>query len=294
MAHASCGRQLRPEDGRVRMPSILQPPLIDSGRIARVHDALAGGIWADAAEREIAAEADARWPGTGDQVRAARVFHARVAAWAVTTQGTRAVIVGAAGYPCDPDPHREALAAVPEARFAFCDPDPVVTLANRAILGRDPRVTASHASVTDPAALLAWPWMGAPPGPLLAVLPLAAACWPGPCAAALLAEYGRLMPSGSLLAMSLWVPDGGRGGEEFLHWWRDRVSPAFGHSPEGVAGWLEEAGMEIMPPGVRDVRGYPGREWAEPHYLRRAPGRIVEAVAIVPWRAPRDGGPSPP
>jgi hypothetical protein len=75
---------------------------IDAETIARLYSAQAGGLWGNAAQRKGAAEADVRWPGTADQVRAARTFHA-VAAQAVTA-GVRGLLIGAAGYPCDPDP----------------------------------------------------------------------------------------------------------------------------------------------------------------------------------------------
>jgi hypothetical protein len=73
--------------------------------IARLYSALAGSGWGNAAERRAADEAQGRWPGTSDQAQAARKFHAASAEQAVAARA-RGLLIGAAGYPCDPDPAR--------------------------------------------------------------------------------------------------------------------------------------------------------------------------------------------
>jgi hypothetical protein len=272
----------RPRDGTdTPGPVPATPPRIDAETIARLYSVQAGGLWGNAAERNAAAEADVRWPGTADQVRAARRFHAVAAAQAVTA-GARGLLIGAAGYPCEPHPHRAALDAEPLARAVLCDPSAMVTLLNRALLGSDPRVSTCEATVRDPAVLLGLPEVAALPRPLFVLLPLVAQFWPPAFAASVLREWGALLPAGSVTAVSLWIPDGTRAGDEFAEWFAGCGARMFGHSPADVAGWLEGAGMVIAAPGVRDVRGWTGPARSEAHYARRRPGRVIEAVARVP------------
>jgi hypothetical protein len=120
------------------------------------------------------------------------------------------------------------------------------------------------------------------------MLPFVACLWDSAAAAEALAGYRRLMPSGSLLCLSLWVPDGGPEGERCLALWRQRVSPIYGHRTEDVAGWLAGAGFrgvspEVKAPPVLDVRVLTGSaSWMDRAYRYDRPGRMVKAVGRVP------------
>jgi hypothetical protein len=250
--------------------------------------ALAGGIHVTPADKADAAAIEAAYPGTGDQVRALRTLHARAVTWAVCGQGVRGVVIAAAGFPCDPDPHEQALTMLPGTRVVLADPDDEAALINEAVLGRDPRVTAVRARTLDVSGLLRCPAVQALPRPLLLLLPFVPSLWPPDTAAAALAEYARLLPSGSLLALSLWVPDGGPAGEEFTALWRQHAGPLCGHTPADVAGWLEGAGLKgiglgVDVPRVEDVRVVTeNMRWMERRYQLTHPGRMVKAVARVP------------
>ena len=124
--------------------------------------------------------------------------------------------------------------------------------------------------------------MAALPRPLFVLLPLVAHFWPPAFAASVLREWGALLPAGSVTALSLWIPDGTRAGDEFAEWFAGCAARMFTHSPADVAGWLEGAGMAVEASGVRDVRGWTGPARSEAHYGRRKPGRVIEAVARVP------------
>lgn len=261
-------------------PVTSQPPRDPSRLTAASACALAGGIYCTPPDREFAAAFEARFPGTAAQMQAARVFCARAAERAVTEQGVRGVIVAPAGYPCSPDPHTAALEAVPAARFCFCDPDPEVTLVNRAVLGRDPRVTACRADAAGPARLMSQPETAALPRPLLVLLPHVAVHWPGDFAADIVAGYARLLPPGSMLAMTTGIGDGTAAGDAAQQAWRDTGAPVFAHTPDDLEDWVTGAGLKISAEGVRDVRGHGG--WAEPHWARRSPGRIIAVTARVP------------
>ena len=222
-----------------------QPPFAYTRHTARVLCALAGGIHADRQAKADAAAVETAFPGTGAAVRAVRALHAYAATWAVLEQGVRGIVVAGAGFPCDPDPHAQAVSppvcAAPDVRVVLADSDDEATLINEAVLGRDPRVTAVRGGAMDPAAVLCS--RAVLSLPLLVMLPFVACLWDSRTAAEALAGYRRPMPSGSPPRMSLWAPDGGPEGERYLALWRQRVSPVYGHRAEDVAAWLADAGF---------------------------------------------------
>lgn len=246
--------------------------------VARVFCALAGGVVHSDADREAAAAVEARWPGTAAQIQSARAFHARVAAWAAGSQGARGLIVTPAGYPCDPDPHDAFLKAAPDAKVLLADTDEEVSWVNQEVLGADPRVTVARVPASSPAAMMSSAEARELPRPLCLIIPFAAMMLPPETCAAALAVYGRVLPAGSVVALSLWTPDGGPAGEEFLREWGPLVAPAWGHTAEDVAGWIRGAGMRAVRK-PRDLRAREGREWAEEDLARRSPGRMTGAVA---------------
>jgi hypothetical protein len=242
--------------------------------------ALGGGVVTTTADREDAAAIEARWPGTAAQFGEARGFHARAAAWALSEGGARGLIVAPAGYPCDPDPHAAALAASPAARVLLADIDEEVAWVNQKYLGAEPRVTVVQTGAASPAKLLSRRETRKLPRPLCLLIPFAVMMLPAGVAKAALGAYGELLAAGSIVALSLWTPDGGPAGAEFLQDWGRRVAPAYAHSADDVAGWLKAAGMEaIREP--RDLRARAGREWAEEDLSRQSPGRMTAAVARV-------------
>lgn len=264
------------------------PPPFRSRRVARVLCALAGGVHASPRDRADASAVESAFPGTMQQVRDLRALHSRAAAWAVREQGVKGIVVAAAGFPCDPDPHAEALRVAPGTRVVLADPDDEATLINQAVLARDPRVSAIRARTLDVTGLMCSPQVLALPGPLLLLLPVVAVLWPPDVAAQALKEYRRLLPSGSILAMTLWVPDCGPGGQEVLNLWRQLVGPIEGHRVQGVAAWLADAGFrgvgpDVEVPRVEDVRVLAEEtRWMEQRYQATHPGRMVKAIGRVP------------
>lgn len=251
-------------------------------RIARALSALAGGPVASAADREIAAVIEARFPGTGAQVREAREFHSLAAERAVREQGARGLVVAPVGYPCPPDPHIAALEADPAARCVLADPDEEAALIAGAKWGGE-RVSVLQSPASDAAGLMGSDAVRALPGPLCLLLPHVASMLPPEVAAGMLAAYAKLLPPGSIVILSWWAPGGGPDGGAVLALWRELVAPAWGHTGADVAGWLDAAGLETLR-SPRDVRVRPGRAWMEAHYARRPVGRMMRAIARVPAR----------
>lgn len=279
------------------MPRTTPLPLpgMDTLRIARLHNALYGGHWADGPERAAAEEIGRMYPATrkkdasqggavAGQMTAARLLHARAATWAVTaeTDTARGVVFAACGYPCDPDPHTEALARAPLARFVFADLDPGIVLVNRAGPGREPGVSACQASARDPEGLLRHPAVQEIGGPIQLQVQLAAHWWPPSLARQLVAAYARLLPPRSTFILSLGVPVRSGGGEKFAAMLEETAGvPVYGHGEDEIASWVTDAGLELPPRGVKAVRAH-GRPWAAMLGKAGAPGRIVYVSARKP------------
>lgn len=197
------------------LPGTLPLPLTETQGIAEFLNALAGGTWGDGPERAAAEDLGRRFPAfsegvpvpggmMGRQVHEERVVRARFAAWAVTAEENpgRLVMVPGCGYPCDPDPHTEALKRAPGARCAYITPSQEVAAIVRTELGGD-RVSVHTGSLRDPDAIMNLPAVRAAGGPLQLQIPLAAHWWPPELAPVVIAAYAERLPAGSTLFLSL-------------------------------------------------------------------------------------------
>jgi hypothetical protein len=267
-------------------------PVLDAGRIGRLRDVLAGGSLSLREERQLAAQILERWPGTDALVKGANGFHGRAAEWAVSGGTTQfrvppaaGVIFAASGYPLRGGFHAAAQAAAPAALFAYADAGAEAVELSRGLLaGSDPgRVCAYKASARDPAALLGTTEARGMlmRGPVMVQLQLCAQWWPGRFAAWAVAEYARLLPPGSSLALSLTIPGGGDGEAGFMADVGRATGRIYSRGAAEVARWVRAAGMELAPPGVADVRGR-DLGWAAAEFGRQRPvARVVGAVAAV-------------
>jgi S-adenosyl methyltransferase len=268
-------RSLCPVKGETALTPLM--PVIDTETVARLYAAFAGCTWADTAEAEAAAAIEARVPGISARFLRARAFHARAARQAVT-HAARGVVFGAPGFPLSPDPHEDAAHADPQAQFAYADASPLVTKVNEALLAVPGRVTACTASLRDPEGLLSCPEVAELPRPLHVQAQLAAHFW-SPCAArTLIGDYARLLPDRSVLLLSWGSYAATDAGRELAAVLGEACgTKVYRHTPRAVAKWLGDAGMKVMPPGARDVRGW-HMAWPELE-RRRAAGRIVAVIA---------------
>lgn len=262
-------------------------------RIAKFLDALTGGPYADAAERQAAERLGRMYPGArkknllpggaaGEQLAAAEVLYGRAAVYAVTT-GAGGVVFGNCGYRAVSPLHEAALKAAPQARFVYTDPDGRVNFYNRVKLAGG-RVAACQASLSDPAGLMGHPEVRAitESGPVQLQAHFAAHWWPPDLARELVAQYAELLPSGSLLLLSLVIPDSGWPGAAFGSGVAEVAgATVYPHTPEDIAGWITGAGLKFVSRGVTAVRAH-GRPWASALAKPRAPGRAVYAHARKP------------
>jgi hypothetical protein len=261
------------------VPGLWEPASGSEGiaRLARLYDALLGGVNANAEDKADARHVEGRFPAMPCLMRAAQCFHARAADRAVRN-GARGVVFGAAGYPVRPHRHEAAVRARPDSVFCYADPDPWIA----AVLEREHgtgQVSACCASVRDPADLLTRPEVKAIGEPLQVHLPLSLHYWPPVFAARLIGEYGRLLSPGSSLAVSFAVAATGRAaGREFTRLLGEMAgTPAYMHRQGDPARWLNAAGLHPVYPGAADVRWWPLMDLVP---VRRAGGRILGVVAV--------------
>lgn len=267
----------------------------DRAAVARLRNVLAGGTRGAGGDWQLAAEMEAAWPGTGDLITRAHWSHRLMAAQAVTTADSpaQAVIFTAAGLPPPDGPlHAWAAKLVPDTRFAYVHGDPTLSLIARAVIeGLDRKhVTVIDREPEDPEA-----WIdGAAAQELLALGPasvhvvLAAHKWPGWLAAEVLTTYRRALPSGSSVCMTLATATGPLAGKYTAYMSRKAGARIFAHTLEQVAGWIGFAGLRVSrvtyarPAGPRHGARAPGPA------AEGRPGRVIEAVALVPLRPGAD------
>jgi hypothetical protein len=292
------------DDGEVK------PPELDAGRIQRLRAAFSstGGTLSLEADRVHAESMMERWKNFRRQADDSVDFHRRAALWAVTggtpdfpVPEAAGVIYANAGYPGSegPDPvtgeprfagfHGPALAARPGTRHAYSEADPDAARYNGGLLAaRAPlRVSAFKADAAEPGAVLGHPFAMAvlDRGPVMVQLQLCAHWWPGSLAAAVLGEYAEQLRKrcpGSTLALSVGSPGSGADAGEILAALREGTgATAYAHTEDDIATWLDDAGLQVTPAGVTDVRSREHR-WAAQEFARlRTVPRVIEAVALV-------------
>lgn len=247
-----------------------------------IYDFWLGGSQHMRADRELATAVAAEFPTVPARVRAAKEFHLRAARWCAERGISRFIRAGAVTWVPE---GRNLHEAVPRAQVVYATRDAEAHQWALHQLACPPRVTAVQARVSDPAGLLAAPpvkAMTAEGEPVALVIGMVLHCAAGTDAAAHVEAYARALPAGSVIAVSLAVPGrSARAGK--LMSMLGAAAPVYRHSPADVLGWLQGAGLEVVPPGVADVRSLllPGcrGEWAG-QVKAASPGTVVGALAV--------------
>ncbi|SEU47233.1 SAM-dependent methyltransferase [Nonomuraea wenchangensis] len=105
---------------------------------ARIYDFLLGGKDNFASDREAAKGLIELSPGTREGVRAHRAFVSRAVRYLAAEAGITQFLDIGTGLPTQDPTHVIAQRAVPEARVAYVDNDPIVLVHGRALLTGDP------------------------------------------------------------------------------------------------------------------------------------------------------------
>lgn len=239
------------------------------------------------ADRELGDIIAARFPALPAIANSAQDFRQRAARWCAERGVARFIRAGAATWLPGRNIHDAARQVIPDARAVYIiRHDDPYAIARQMLAA--PGVTVVQADALYPGQVLSAEPVrtmlaeGEPAAMVLGVLHHA----PTDQAAANIARYAAAAPPGSYLVLSLTA-----GGDPAAVAEVDRLfAPAgvrvYRHTAEDVAGWL--CGLELVPPGVTDVRAVPGWDWTPGPLPPGSPGRGIGVIARVPagYRAP--------
>ncbi|WP_055509699.1 SAM-dependent methyltransferase [Nonomuraea pusilla] len=135
------------------------PPGVDPERpsMARVHDALLGGMENFASDRSVARRLKDAVPEVVELVWCDRAFVGRVVDYLVREAGIRQIIDLGAGLPTVENTHEVAQFADPRTRVVYVDIDPMVEPHARALLKGNPYTDAITADARDVDGVLGHP-----------------------------------------------------------------------------------------------------------------------------------------
>ena len=137
------------------------PPGIDVSKphSARIYDYLLGGKDNFAADRAVAQQAIAAWPGMRVAARENRAFVGRAVRYLVGEAGIDQFLDIGSGLPTASNVHEVAQAANPAARVVYADNDPIVLAHARALLASTPEGRCAYipADLRNPEKILADP-----------------------------------------------------------------------------------------------------------------------------------------
>ena len=251
----------------------------DSGtpNMARVYNYWLGGKDHYAADRAEAERLLAIYPPLRDLVGENRAFVTQAVTWAAR-QGIGQFIDLGAGLPVSPAVHQAARAALPTARVAYVDIDPVVLSHARALLATSDGVAAVEADLRDPAAVLTDPQLRAVIDlrePVCVILAAVLHFLDADAARAVAAGYARLIAPGSCLVVSVACFDdqvlGKRLSTEYT------AATWHNHPRADVESFF--AGLERVGPGVAEAGTW--RAWMPEPVLRCREGHVLAGVGRV-------------
>lgn len=225
---------------------------------ARVYDYLLGGKDNFAADRQAAEALLSALPDAAQAARTNRAFMAQ-AVRRVADQGIRQFVDIGAGLPTTPNVHECARMAVPDARVAYVDNDPVVVAHARALLATDDLVDVINADARDHAAILAAPEFSSLidlSEPVCVMFVSMLHFLPAADADAAVAAFTETMVPGSYLAISA-GHDNVEGAPV-----RDRIQAAYGRdtvltgrSRADIAAYFGD--FDLLPPGLVPLTEWP-------------------------------------
>jgi hypothetical protein len=231
----------------------------ESGPVAphpvRIYDYLLGGKDNYAADREAADRMVRALPNVREAARANRAFLVRAVRF-MAGSGIRQFLDLGTGLPTSPNVHEVAREFALDARVAYVDNEPVVTVYNRALRSPDPQVVATQQDLREPARVLGDPVvlevidLAEPVGLLLvAVLHFV----DQHTAPAVVDEYVQSLAAGSMVAISAACAED-QDAQEVARiravYAGSRSSFVF-HTPDQFARLF--SGLELCEPGIVEV-----------------------------------------
>ena len=230
----------------------------DKPSAARVYDYLLGGKDNFAADREAAAKLVEALPDAARVAKANRAFLAAAVRYVAARGIDKYVDIGA-GLPTSPNVHESAREAVPDARVAYVDNDPLVVTHARALLATDDLVTVINGDVRDYQAILQAPELSALidlAEPVCVLFVSILHFLPAEAADAAVAAFRERMAPGSYLVISA-----GHGNDRNIPA-RDQIQAAYGsdtvltgRSASEFASYFGD--FELVPPGIVPITEWP-------------------------------------
>jgi O-methyltransferase involved in polyketide biosynthesis len=244
----------------------------DQPNAARIYDYLLGGKDNFAADREAAEKLAEALPDAALVARANRAFLAAAVRQVAGLGISQFVDVGA-GLPTTPNVHDTARRAVPDARVAYVDNDPVVVTHARALLATDDKVTVVRADARDYQAIVSAPELAGfidPAQPVCVLFVSMLHFMVADEADALVAAFRDWMAPGSYMIISVGVSN-----ERNIPK-HDRVQEAYGsrmtlsgRSADEIAALFGD--FDVVPPGLLPVTEWPVDAPDGPPVLRQVP-----------------------
>ncbi len=225
---------------------------------ARIYDYLLGGKDNYAADRQAAERLLLALPDAALVARANRSFMA-AAVRQVAAFGVGQFIDIGTGLPTPPSVHECARPAIPDARVAYVDNDPVVVAHSRALLATDDLITVVNADARDSAAILADPQLRSlidMTRPVCVMFVSMLHFLTTAQADAAVATFREAMAPGSYLVISAGhgnernIPAGGQ-----IHAAFGRSTTLTGRPASEIAAYFGEC--ELVPPGLVPVTDWP-------------------------------------
>jgi hypothetical protein len=230
----------------------------DKPSAARVYDYLLGGKDNFAADRDAAAKLVEALPDAARVAKANRAFLAAAVRY-VASRGIDQYLDIGAGLPTFPNVHETARQAIPGARVAYVDNDPLVVTHARALLATDELVTVINGDVREYEAILSAPGLStlidlAKPVCVLFVSILH--FLPAGAADAAVAAFRERTAPGSYLVISA-----GHGNDRSIPV-RDRIQAAYGSDAVLTGRTATEfaayfGDFEVVPPGIVPITEWP-------------------------------------
>jgi S-adenosyl methyltransferase len=250
-----------------------------------VYDYWLGGVQRQRADRELGKAIAEEFPSFPAQVRAASDFCARVARYCAERDIARFIRAGAVTWqPEGRNVHEAARKVNPGARVVYVNRDAEAHEWALELLAGSPGVAAAHAPSCRPAEVLEAPPVAALLAgglPVCLIIGMVLHFADAGEAAAAVAAYAAALPAGSVIAVSVTLPDNSPQADRLL----SMFTPARirRHTARDVRRWLKKgAGLKLVAPGVRDVRLVPGNGWASAQLPPRAPVLTVGTLGRKP------------
>jgi hypothetical protein len=220
-----------------------------------VWDYWLGGKDNFAADRELGEKMLEIYPLTAQLARENRQFLGRAVAYVASLEIRQFIDVGA-GLPTALNTHEVAQHAIPEAKVAYVDNDPVVITHAQALLAKDPGVIALPGDLRDPEAILTDPALAkliSLAEPVCVLLCGVLHFLDTGAARDVALAFTRAIAPGSYVIISVGTGEAEGAGPYSRAY---TAAQLHFHAPDQIMTFFD--GLEMVPPGLVPARGWEG------------------------------------